>query len=587
MPDLFSGRAVLFVGAGFSNALTGAPGWGDLIQELWRESGEERALWESSLPDDAFAEMEILDLLFRRKWLHDRAGKAPPYDGHPLKVAIHNYFQRQKIEIEDWGLFEGLLDLGFCDWVTTNWDTAIEEGLKTAERVPTIVRRGALLEDLARMKRAGNELPSRKYPSVLKFHGCLSQPRHMVVTTSDLNEFLDGDLYLKSLLVTKLMQRSVIYLGYRLGDENLIRIVGDVRAEMTRLAAGRPVPSTQVILVRNRAKYPQHLARLEELGVQVLECPGVDDFVAAVKDVQSNPRRSRRGDELALALLQDQHGHAESMAKLSKFGLGFSSMIGRDPAAFFGMGKGVMAVPSWFRSEIYSQHSGYNVHDWVGALEILVEGLGDTSKLAKFVMIPSDSAFQDFYRGVEKLVVGIALHVAKLHRLQYGPDWRPLARVVASLCSEEARSDRDAAKIFLAIADAAPSFSSDEFVARAKSAAEVVARRGPMYELEALISGFVRLGALDALAKGLENRSNPERAAAVLMPLGRMLGGLRAEDERVYERVLTVAKRWVAAIGVAQCRVFLSTGKDAVKWGLDSSFVEWVFADEAGAESPS
>ena len=72
----------------------------------------------------------------------------------------------------------------------------------------------------------GNDiLLSNPYGAVYKIHGCVTHPEKIIITTEDYEKFKESHELIRAQLVSLFIHNPIIFLGYGIGDENIIEIL--------------------------------------------------------------------------------------------------------------------------------------------------------------------------------------------------------------------------------------------------------------------------------------------------------------------------------------------------------------------------
>lgn len=146
--------------------------------------------------------------------------------------------------------------------VTTNVDLCLEQGLGMID----VVER----PDLERL----GELINRRTPFIAKLHGSISSVTSTVFTTSDYQQILENKQYLGALR-TLFSSSSVLFLGYGVRDEYVLKLVGDAVEEHKLFGAGphfqvtsSPGSAENAIhrIGYNLSQHPDHRAALTVLS---------------------------------------------------------------------------------------------------------------------------------------------------------------------------------------------------------------------------------------------------------------------------------------------------------------------------------
>lgn len=108
----------------------------------------------------------------------------------------------------------------------------INEIKNCAKNIATIVTTNydELCEELFKFKTiVGNDvLLSSPYGSVYKIHGCVKAPEKIIITASDYKSFETKNELIRAQLLSLFINNPIIFIGYRVGDENIKKILGTI-----------------------------------------------------------------------------------------------------------------------------------------------------------------------------------------------------------------------------------------------------------------------------------------------------------------------------------------------------------------------
>ncbi len=213
------GELVLFLGAGVSTG-SGLPGWGRLIAELARGAG---------MTDEEVAKLGRLHVLDQARLVEMRLERAalPATAGRPLGQAIAAAIRTSA----GYPLAHALLAaLPVDEIVTTNYDELFERASRAIGREVSV---------LPHAPRAG----AGRW--LLKMHGCVTDPDHIVLTREDYLRYDQRRQALAGIVQALLMMRHMLFVGFSLTDDNFHRIADAVR-RARRPASGARGPATMI-----------------------------------------------------------------------------------------------------------------------------------------------------------------------------------------------------------------------------------------------------------------------------------------------------------------------------------------------------
>lgn len=205
LTDIFEGRCLPFIGAGFSKNADLRPG---LMMPDWRELAnalaEHLPAADDATPQDTaqryeqqFGRVQLIESI--RRMLHTDSARP----GRP-----HRAFAQ----------------LPFDTIYTTNFDLLLEDAYQQAKRP-------------FRSLVGEHQLPfhaGKTASSVIKMHGDLRHEENIVVTKADYDSFMDRYPVVATHLAAMLITRTPLYIGYSLSDPDFVHIQEVVRSRLGR-----------------------------------------------------------------------------------------------------------------------------------------------------------------------------------------------------------------------------------------------------------------------------------------------------------------------------------------------------------------
>ncbi len=191
-------QLVLFVGAGVS-AGAGLPTWASLLRKIASDGGVEPRIVKLLKDRDYRDQATLLE-----RWLKT--------DGGGLKANV----AAELSKASRYSLLHGLLaSLPSKEAVTTNFDRLFEAALESGQR------------ELAVLPANPSDADGRW---LLKLHGSVDEPDHIVLTRSDFLNMPRQYGALIGLVQGLLLMRHMLFVGYSLQDEDFHELMYEVRA---------------------------------------------------------------------------------------------------------------------------------------------------------------------------------------------------------------------------------------------------------------------------------------------------------------------------------------------------------------------
>ena len=191
------GNLVLFVGAGVSMG-AGLSSWSELIEGL---AAEGRKANDKPLDGERLLALDVRD---QAAILANRLG-----EGRYREAVVERIGSTSR-----YALGHGLLaSLGSMENVTTNYDTLFETALGGPEKCSVLPYAPV----------------SRGKPWLLKLHGSVDKPDHIVLTRSEYLGLPERAGALFGILQAMLLTRHMLFVGYSLTDDSFHKVMHEVR----------------------------------------------------------------------------------------------------------------------------------------------------------------------------------------------------------------------------------------------------------------------------------------------------------------------------------------------------------------------
>ena len=185
----------LFVAAGLSSS-TGLPSWNDLLKPCADELG-------LTINKDS-------DLYMIAQYYENEYGKIE---------LVHKFEKTINCLSANSGYLNAILDLGFREIWTTNYDTIIEDNLKQRNIIPKVIHND---NDLNSFTDGGVH--------IFKMNGDITNPQEMIMSKSDLEQYSLSHQLMLTCFKRKLISKSFIFLGYSFTDSLVLNALSSIKA---------------------------------------------------------------------------------------------------------------------------------------------------------------------------------------------------------------------------------------------------------------------------------------------------------------------------------------------------------------------
>lgn len=221
----------LFIGSGFSRRYLGLEDWRGLLTRFGSKlpSGSIRYISESN-GDLALAAEKMTEPYSNYWWslpTSEEIANRPEWHTHissPLRYDICEYLNNvildQKNHQEELKILTSKKTI-IDGIITTNWDRLLEN---------------IFIEDNYKVYIGQSDLlfsNPQKIAEIYKIHGCCSDPKSLVLTKSDYEDFHKKNPYLAAKLLSIFLEHPILFIGYSLHDENIKSILCSISAMMS------------------------------------------------------------------------------------------------------------------------------------------------------------------------------------------------------------------------------------------------------------------------------------------------------------------------------------------------------------------
>ncbi|MBR5486749.1 MAG: SIR2 family protein [Phascolarctobacterium sp.] len=225
---------VLFVGSGLTRRYLGLPDWEGLLKmfcvkpyEYYNDKAKRKCKENEDmiLPTTAdYIEEDFNELWYTTKeYATSRLEHKFEMEGKisPLKICIADYFRKASDNIlegyeEEVSLLSRIGNKNISCIITTNYDCFIEKCFGD-NQFRTYIGQDDLLFSV-----------TYDVGELYKIHGCCTNSKSIVITSADYIKFAKKSAYLSSKILTMFLERPIIFLGYKVNDSNIMRILDSI-----------------------------------------------------------------------------------------------------------------------------------------------------------------------------------------------------------------------------------------------------------------------------------------------------------------------------------------------------------------------
>jgi hypothetical protein len=243
---------IVFIGSGMSRRfLLNFPGWEAMLLEFWdalgtgkdfygflstikRSIGETHEDTEYDLDfitniaagsevENRFNSMYFSESLMVPGFTQEQAYKTGI---SPFKVAVANRFASYEVKpdmLDEYESFKGFLNKTQIV-ITTNYDTFIEDSINSnhSDGIKRYIGQKGFFE------------PTSGWAEIYKIHGCVTDPRAIVISKADYDLFSKNSILISAKIISMLINSPIIFMGYSLTDGNVRKIIRDFSSSLTK-----------------------------------------------------------------------------------------------------------------------------------------------------------------------------------------------------------------------------------------------------------------------------------------------------------------------------------------------------------------
>lgn len=280
----------LFIGSGFSRRYLGLEDWEGLLKKFGDNLNSGFVKYASESNDNLALAAQNMSKEYSEYWWNLPESKTistdPNWYKHvtaPLRYDICQYLKdtpldskslEQELEIltSEKTIIDGM--------ITTNWDLLLENLFPTYK---VYIGQSNLLFS-----------NPQKIAEIYKIHGCSMDPKSLVLTQDDYDEFKNKNSYLASKLLSIFLEHPVFFIGYSLNDENIASILGSISQIMTTNEQREKIAKNLIFVSRAKGNddsiLETHLGFLDNKSIPITQVR-TDDFSKVYLAFQGKERK--------------------------------------------------------------------------------------------------------------------------------------------------------------------------------------------------------------------------------------------------------------------------------------------------------
>lgn len=218
-----------FVGSGLTRRYLGLPNWESLLKYFAERLSSDQFSYQS-YSDKANKDLPTIGTLiekdFNEKWYSTpefRTNNNEVFDAvhkgcSPFKAEVAYYISQTSTHKEEYTeeieSLQSLTDSNISGFITTNYDNFLES---IAQNFKVYTGQEELIFS-----------PIQEIAEIFKIHGTITNPKSLILTQKDYQEFNAKSKYLAAKLMTIFMEYPIIFIGYSLTDSNIQNILTSI-----------------------------------------------------------------------------------------------------------------------------------------------------------------------------------------------------------------------------------------------------------------------------------------------------------------------------------------------------------------------
>jgi PXO2-73 len=221
----------LFIGSGFSRRYANTPDWEGLLKNICKINNIQYNVlaYQNKIDGTEKVDCPAIATEIEKKLYEIYLEKDKEYDYrqyNPLKRIVSEQFKKMEIvqepeyqsEIESFKILTNKIS----GIITTNYDLLLEKLCEKEKFVSIVGQKGLLLKNEAVFV---NE--------IYKIHGCITEEESIILTKGDYENFLEKQKYILGKLMVIFTEYPIIFLGYDLKDNNILKILEDLSISLS------------------------------------------------------------------------------------------------------------------------------------------------------------------------------------------------------------------------------------------------------------------------------------------------------------------------------------------------------------------
>ncbi len=218
-----------FIGAGISRRYLDTPDWETLLKEICEKYSIQfnKLLYNSANKRTNEVDYSLLGSMLKERLTEYKVENDNTYDFRvrdALKEEVVNILKEKHLNLIETNEVVALRKIlkKSSGVITTNYDLLIETLDSDKDFESYIGQKGIISENISFSQ------------EIYKIHGCVTEEQSIIITKEDYNLFLEKQKYLLGKLIVIFTEYPMVFLGYKMSDENIRSILRDLSISLSK-----------------------------------------------------------------------------------------------------------------------------------------------------------------------------------------------------------------------------------------------------------------------------------------------------------------------------------------------------------------